>query len=107
MLTPQLHPSIAYEGLHATSPKALERYLDSRAARFPGNTDRQLASAGIAAWPATAALFVGSDGERIGVYALMKLLGHESMVTSQRYVHGAGAENRVAAAPNPLCGLID
>jgi site-specific recombinase XerD len=45
--------------------KVIERYLDSRAARFPGNTRRQRASAGIAAWPATAALFVGSDGERI------------------------------------------
>jgi hypothetical protein len=37
----------------------------------------------------------------------MKLLGHESMATSQRYVAGAGTENRVAAAQNPLYGLID
>jgi site-specific recombinase XerD len=43
----------------------------------------------------------------VSVYALMKLLGHESMVTSQRYVDGAGAENRAAAARNPLYGLID
>jgi site-specific recombinase XerD len=28
------------------------------------------------------------------VYTLMKLLGHESMVTSQRYVDGAGTESR-------------
>ncbi|MGV7637180.1 tyrosine-type recombinase/integrase, partial [Mycobacterium kansasii] len=41
------------------------------------------------------------------VYALMKLLGHESMVTSQRYVDGAGAENRAAAAQNPLYELIE
>lgn len=131
--------------------KALERYLGSRAARFPGATKRKHATFGIAAWPATVALFVGSDGERISrgvlqyrvlrafkkaglnnqrtrgalvhglrhtyatelansdvsVYALMKLLGHESMVTSQRYVDGAGAENRAAAARNPLYGLID
>ncbi|BCI87158.1 site-specific integrase [Mycobacterium persicum] len=40
------------------------------------------------------------------VYALMKLLGHESMVTSQRYVDGAGTQNRAAAAQNPLYGLI-
>ena len=129
----------------------LERYLDSRAARLPGTTKHHSASPGLAVWPATAALFVGSDGERItrgvlqyrvlrafkraglnnqrargalvhglrhtyatelansevSVYALMKLLGHESMVTSQRYVDGAGAENRAAAARNPLYGLID
>jgi hypothetical protein len=37
----------------------------------------------------------------VSVYALMKLLGHESMVTSQRYVDGAGTENRAAAAQEP------
>ena len=129
----------------------LEAYLDSRATRFPGATKRGCTSSGLAAWPATAPLFVGSDGERItrgtlqyrvlrafkkaglngqrargvlvhgfrhtfatelanenvSVYALMKLLGHESMVTSQRYVDGAGTENRAAAAQNPLYGLIE
>jgi integrase/recombinase XerC len=34
----------------------------------------------------------------VSVYALMKLLGHESMVTSQRYVTAAGTETRTAAA---------
>ena len=43
----------------------------------------------------------------VSVYALMKLLGHESMATSQRYVDGAGTQNRAAAAQNPLYGLID
>jgi site-specific recombinase XerC len=38
----------------------------------------------------------------VSVYTLMKLLGHESMATSQRYVAGAGTENRDAAARNPL-----
>jgi site-specific recombinase XerC len=129
----------------------LEAYLDSRAARFPGSTKRRRPSGGLAAWPAVAPLFVGSDGERItrgtlqyrvlrafkkagvdsaracgvlvhgfrhtfaaelanadvSVYALMKLLGHESMVTSQRYVDGAGTQNRAAAAQNPLYGLIE
>lgn len=37
---------------------------------------------------------------------LMKLLGHESMTTSQRYVTAAGTETRSAAAQNPLCALI-
>lgn len=131
--------------------KVLECYLNSRAARFPGGTKRKTRSAGMQAWPATAALFVGTDGERItrgvlqyrvlrafkkagvdnqrargalvhglrhtyatelansdvSVYVLMKLLGHESMVTSQRYVDGAGAENRAAAARNPLYNLIE
>ncbi|WP_371685620.1 tyrosine-type recombinase/integrase [Mycobacterium sp. MFM001] len=131
--------------------KVIERYLDSRATRFPADTKRRGPSTGIGAWPATAALFVGSEGDRItrgvlqyrvlrafkkagldnqrargalvhglrhtfatelansdvSVYALMKLLGHESMVTSQRYVDGAGTQNRAAAAQNPLYGLIE
>ena len=41
----------------------------------------------------------------ISVYTLMKLLGHESMATSQRYVIGAGSETKTAAAQNPLYGL--
>jgi site-specific recombinase XerD len=130
--------------------RVVECYLDSRAARFPADTKRRGPSVGIGAWPATAALFVGSDGHRItrgvlqyrvlrafkkaglngergrgalvhglrhtyatelansdiSVYALMKLLGHESMMTSQRYVDGAGAENRAAAARNPLYDLL-
>jgi integrase/recombinase XerC len=129
----------------------LEAYLDSRAARFPGSTKQRATDGGLAAWPATAPLFVSSDGQRItrgtlqyrvlrafkkaglnnqratgvlvhgfrhtfatelangdvSVYALMKLLGHESMVTSQRYVDGAGTQNRAAAAQNPLYGLIE
>ncbi|WP_082972078.1 alpha/beta fold hydrolase [Mycobacterium sp. 1245852.3] len=42
----------------------------------------------------------------VSVYALMKLLGHESMITSQRYVDGAGADTRSATELNPLYGLI-
>jgi integrase/recombinase XerC len=38
-------------------------------------------------------------------YALMNLLGHQSMSTSQRYVTAAGAENRQAAAQNPLYAI--
>jgi site-specific recombinase XerD len=43
----------------------------------------------------------------VSVYALMNLLGHESMSTSQRYVTAAGAENRLAAAQNPLYAKLD
>jgi integrase len=43
----------------------------------------------------------------VSVYTLMKLLGHESMVTSQRYVDGAGADTRPAAELNPLYELLD
>jgi hypothetical protein len=50
--------------------------------------------------------FTSSNAD-VSVYALMKLLGHESMVTSQRYVDGAGTQNRTAAAQNPLYGLIE
>ena len=42
----------------------------------------------------------------VSVYTLMKLLGHESMTTSQRYVTAAGTETRSAAAKNPLYALI-
>ena len=35
-------------------------------------------------------------------HALMKLLGHELMVTSQRYVDGASTQNRAATAQHPL-----
>jgi site-specific recombinase XerD len=42
----------------------------------------------------------------VSVYTLMKLLGHESMVTSQRYVDGAGIDTRAAAEQNPLYGLL-
>ncbi len=42
----------------------------------------------------------------VSVYTLMKLLGHESMATSQRYVTAAGAETRDAAARNPLYGFV-
>jgi len=38
----------------------------------------------------------------VSVYMLMKLLGHESMATSQRYVAGAGTENRDARHETPL-----
>ncbi len=43
----------------------------------------------------------------VSVYTLMKLLGHESMVTSQRYVTAAGTETRPAAAQNKLYGLLE
>jgi integrase-like protein len=42
----------------------------------------------------------------VSVYTLMKLLGHESMATSQRYVTGAAGETRTAAAQNPLHGIL-
>ncbi len=42
----------------------------------------------------------------VSVYTLMKLLGHESMTTSQRYVTAAGTETRSAAARNPIYDII-
>ena len=49
--------------------------------------------------------FTSSNAD-VSVYALMKLLGHESMVTSQRYVTAAGTETRTAAAQNKLYSLL-
>ena len=43
----------------------------------------------------------------VTVYTLMKLLGHESMVTSQRYITAAGTETRTAAAQNKLYELVE
>lgn len=43
----------------------------------------------------------------ISVYSLMKLLGHESLATSQRYITAAGSETKAAAALNPLYGLLE
>ena len=130
----------------------LEEYLDTRLARFPTTARRRSSPGrGLAAWPPTAPLFVGPDGDRItrgtlqyrvlrafrragieadrargalvhglrhtfateladagvSVYELMKPLGHESMVTSQRYVTGAGAETRTAASQNKLYKLLE
>jgi integrase/recombinase XerC len=42
----------------------------------------------------------------VSVYTLMKLLGHESMTTSQRYVSAAGTETPSAAAQNPIYKMI-
>jgi integrase/recombinase XerC len=130
--------------------EVLERYLDSRATRFPATARQRSPGRGLAAWSPAAPLFVGADGERISrgtlqyrvlrafrragidsdrargalvhglrhtfatelansdvsVYILMTLLGHESMVTSQRYVTAAGTETRTAAAQNRLYGLV-
>ena len=46
--------------------QVLERYLDSRATRFPAAAKRRSSpGGGLTAWPSAAPLFVGSDGERI------------------------------------------
>ncbi|WP_375372711.1 MULTISPECIES: tyrosine-type recombinase/integrase [unclassified Mycolicibacterium] len=42
----------------------------------------------------------------VSVHTLMKLLGHESMTTSQRYVTAAGIETRSAAAQNQLYSIV-
>ena len=42
----------------------------------------------------------------VSVYMLMRLLGHESMATSQRYITAAGIETREAAARNPLYKIL-
>jgi integrase/recombinase XerC len=42
----------------------------------------------------------------VSVYTLMKLLGHESMTTSQRYVSAAGVETRSPAVRNPIYEMI-
>jgi integrase/recombinase XerC len=43
----------------------------------------------------------------VSVYTLMKLFGHESMVTSQRYVTAAATETHTAAAQNKLYDRIE
>ena len=132
--------------------EVLERYLDSRATRFPATAKRRSSpGGGLAAWPTAAPLFVGTDGERItrgtlqyrvlrafrragidadrargalvhglrhtfatelatadvSVYTLMKLLGHESMVTSQRLCHRRRHRNPHRRSQNKLYGLLE
>ncbi|GLV12027.1 hypothetical protein MyChFU_53470 [Mycobacterium intracellulare subsp. chimaera] len=75
--------------------QVLQRYLDSRASRSPGGAKRYCGRAGMTAWPASAALFVGTDGERItrGVlqYRVLRAF-KEAGMNSQRargaLVHG-------------------
>lgn len=43
----------------------------------------------------------------ITVHTLARMLGHESIATTQRYTEAAGAATRAAAATNPLYRLID
>ena len=42
----------------------------------------------------------------VSVYSLMRLLGHESMATSQRYITAAALDTRGAAARNPLYRIL-
>ncbi|MFD4183094.1 tyrosine-type recombinase/integrase [Rhodococcus sp. NPDC058514] len=44
--------------------------------------------------------------QNVSIYTLMRMLGHESMNTTQRYTAGAGASVRDAAALNPAYGLV-
>jgi hypothetical protein len=63
--------------------------------------------AGSDAQPVRGALVHGLQlaNSDVSVYTLMKLLGRESMATSQRYVAGAAHETR-AAARNPLYAFV-
>ncbi|RVW03241.1 tyrosine-type recombinase/integrase [Rhodococcus spongiicola] len=45
--------------------------------------------------------------ENVSIFTLMRMLGHESMNTTQVYTEGAGAGVREAAARNPLYRLLD
>ncbi|MFI6431004.1 tyrosine-type recombinase/integrase [Rhodococcus oryzae] len=44
--------------------------------------------------------------QNVSIYTLMRMLGHESMNTTQRYTVGAGASVRDAAALNPAYQLV-
>ncbi|SEL01688.1 tyrosine-type recombinase/integrase [Rhodococcus maanshanensis] len=44
--------------------------------------------------------------QNVSIYTLMRMLGHESMNTTQRYTAGAGASVRDAAALNPAYQLV-
>lgn len=44
--------------------------------------------------------------EDVNIFTLMRLLGHESMTTTQRYTEGSGTGVRAAAASNPIYKMI-
>ena len=48
-----------------------------------------------------------SSNAGVSVYRLMKLLGDESLVTSQRYVTAAGSEARSAVAKKKLHEILE
>jgi site-specific recombinase XerC len=68
-----------------------DSYLDSRAVGFPGATRRRPTTSGLAAWAATAPLFVGSDGERISrgtlQYGVLPPSGKPAWTASAPAVH--------------------
>ncbi|WP_137725856.1 tyrosine-type recombinase/integrase [Prescottella subtropica] len=43
----------------------------------------------------------------VNIYTLMRLLGHESMTTTQRYTQGAGKDTRTAAGRNPVYRILE
>ncbi|MGO4202224.1 tyrosine-type recombinase/integrase [Rhodococcus sp. TAF43] len=45
--------------------------------------------------------------ENVSIFTLMRMLGHESMNTTQVYTEGAGTGVREAAARNPLYRMLD
>ena len=71
--------------------------------RTPENDEQQALSQKQVQVTFAATELANSD---VSVYTLMKLLGHESMTSSQRYVTTAGTEARAAAAQNKLYGLL-
>jgi hypothetical protein len=57
--------------------------------------------------PSYTASGIRSPPSEVDVYTLMNLLGHESMMASQRYVSAAANQTRQAAASNRLYTLLD
>ncbi|WP_052692327.1 tyrosine-type recombinase/integrase [Gordonia sihwensis] len=49
----------------------------------------------------------GLADREVGTYRLRRLLGHEHLNTTERYLEGAGADLREAAAANPFYGLLN
>jgi integrase len=85
----------------------LEAYLDSRQSRFPGSTKRRPTNSGLAAWPATAPLFVGSDGQRI----TRGTLPHRTRATCEHLQPSCWSRTTTASpipiAPPAMTGLFD
>ncbi|WP_258171669.1 tyrosine-type recombinase/integrase [Mycobacterium marinum] len=89
----------------------LNAYLESRAERFPRDTKRRTVARGLAAWPAAAPLFAGTDGQRITRGALQyrvlrafKKAGLDSQRARGVLVHVAGPRELVRGERESFIG---
>lgn len=84
-------------------PARFAEFLADRGTRKPVDSERQR---GVLVHGLRHTFATDLTNASVNVYELKTLLGHELLATSQRYIDGAGQQNRAAAARNPLCDRL-